>query len=191
MKEDLRVIKTKKAIEEAFVSLIEEKGFENVKIIDIAKRANVNRNTIYLHYSSKDMIIEDLVDKVFTSGIVTLEPNAYLKGKYSKKNLYDLFFKIFTLIYDHIELYRIVLTDQNLSGYLTLRLRKVKSFVLNSLKPTFKNEIIVEYVVSGVFGIIRNWIIYDKGSIEENVRLCSDLVIMNMRHAQYQGGGKV
>ena len=109
MKEDLRVIKTKKAIEEAFVSLIEEKGFENVKIIDIAKRANVNRNTIYLHYSSKDMIIEDLVDKVFTSGIVTLEPNAYLKGKYSKKNLYDLFFKIFTLIYDHIELYRMSL----------------------------------------------------------------------------------
>ncbi len=185
MKEDLRVIKTKKAIEDAFISLVEEKGFENVKIIDIAKRANVNRNTIYLHYSSKDMIIEDLVDKVFTSGIVTLEPNAYLKGKYSKRNLYELFLKMFTLIYEQIELYRIVLTDQNLSGYLTLRLKKVKSFVLSSLKPTFKNEIIVEYVVSGVFGIIRNWIIYDKGSIKENVELCCDLVYMNMRHAQY------
>ena len=185
MKEDLRVKKSKKAIEDAFVSLIEEKGFENVKMIDIAKRANVNRNTIYLHYSSKEDIIETLVDKVFNSGIVTLEPNAYLKGKYSKRNLYELFFKMFTLIYEHIELYRIVLTDQNLSGYLTLRLRKVKSFVLSSLKPTFKNEIIVEYVVSGVFGITRNWIIYDKGSIEENVRLICDLVITNMRHAQY------
>ena len=150
MKEDLRVKKSRKAIEDAFVSLIEEKGFENVKMIDIAKK-----------------------------------PNANLKGKYSKRNLYELFFKMFTLIYEHIELYRIVLTDQNLSGYLTLRLRKVKSFVLSSLKPTFKNEIIVEYVVSGVFGITRNWIIYDKGSIEENVRLICDLVITNMRHAQY------
>ena len=46
MKEDLRVIKTKEAIKNAFISLIEEKGFENIKIIDIARRANVNRNTI-------------------------------------------------------------------------------------------------------------------------------------------------
>ena len=73
MKEDLRVKKTKTAVLNAFISLIEEKGFENVKIIDIANRANVNRNTIYLHYDSKEMIIEEIIDNIFTSQVTEQE----------------------------------------------------------------------------------------------------------------------
>ena len=65
-------------------------------------------------------------------------------------------------------------------------MRKVKSFLVDALKPSLKNEIIVEYVVSGIFGIFRNWIIYDKGSIEENVRLITELAVNNMRHAQFK-----
>ena len=61
MKEDLRVVRTRNAIENAFISLIEEKGFENVKMVDIASRANVNQNTIYLHYETKEMIMERIM----------------------------------------------------------------------------------------------------------------------------------
>lgn len=185
MREDLRVIKTRQAIENAFISLIEEKGFENIKIIDIARRANVNRNTIYLHYDSKERIVETLIDRIFSNEVTDFTVDTHLKGRYSKKMLTDMFTRVFTVINEHVELYRIILTDQNLSGYLTLQMKKVKSFILSSLKPNLKNEIIVEYVVSGVFGIFRNWIIYDKGSVEENVRMISDLVVINMRHAQF------
>lgn len=185
MREDLRVIKSKQAIENAFISLIEEKGFENVKIIDIARKANVNRNTIYLHYESKEQIIETLVDKIFTNEVPSFTVDTYLKGRYSKKILTEMFTRIFAVINEHVELYRIILTDHNLSGYLTLQMKKVKAFILGSLKPSLKNEIIVEYVVSGVFGIFRNWIIYDRGSVEENVKMISDLVILNMRHATF------
>ena len=186
MKEDLRVIKTRAAIENAFISLIEEKGFENVKIIDIANRANVNRNTIYLHYDSKEMIIEEIIDNIFTSGLHDFNMSSYLNSKINKKRIYDMFHKIFVIVNEHIELYRIILTDQNLSGYLTQKIKRIKSFVLESLKPTLKNEIIVEYVVSGVFGIFRNYIIYDKGSVDDNVKLITDLAITNMRHIQYK-----
>ena len=186
MKEDLRVVKTKRAIEDAFISLIEEKGFESVKLVDIAKRANVNRNTIYLHYQSKEMIIESLVEKIFTQEVASFDVETYLKARYSRKKIYEMFLSIFEIINENIEIYRIILTDQNLSGYLTLKMRKIKSFLLDALKPTLKNEIIVEYVVSGVFGIFRNWIIYDKGSVDENAKMIADLTLSNMRHVQYR-----
>ena len=186
MKEDLRVVKTKRAIEDAFISLIEEKGFESVKLVDIAKRANVNRNTIYLHYQSKEMIIESLVEKIFTQEVASFDVETYLKARYSRKKIYEMFLSIFEIINQNIEIYRIILTDQNLSGYLTLKMRKVKSFLLDALKPTLKNEIIVEYVVSGVFGIFRNWIIYDKGSVDENAKMIADLTLSNMKHVQYR-----
>ena len=186
MKEDLRVIKTKEAVTSAFFSLIEEKGFENVKIIDIAERANVNRNTIYLHYSSKEEIIEDTINRIFTSELKDFDIQTYIKARINRRLISQMFLKIFEIVNEHIELYRIILTDQNLSGYLTIKYRRVKSFVLESLKPSIKNEIIVEYIVSGVFGIFRNYIIYDKGTIEDNVKLITDLTITNLRQLQHK-----
>ena len=105
MKEDLRVKKTKTAVLNAFISLIEEKGFENVKIIDIANRANVNRNTIYLHYDSKEMIIEEIIDNIFTSELHDFNMSSYLNSKINKKRIYDMFHKIFVIVNEYIELY--------------------------------------------------------------------------------------
>ena len=54
MKTDLRVLKSRNAIENAFINLVEIKGFQNVTITEIADKAMVNRNTIYLNYGSKE-----------------------------------------------------------------------------------------------------------------------------------------
>ena len=186
MKEDLRVIKTRAAIENAFISLIEEKGFENVKLIDIANRANVNRNTIYLHYDSKEAIIENLIDRIFTSEVQDFNIQSYFSSRNSRKKMSEMMTSIFRIVNENIELYRIILTDQNLSGYLTQKIKKIKTFILDALKPDLKNEIIVEYVVSGVFGVFRNWIVYDKGTIEDNVKLIVTMSIINMKHVQFK-----
>lgn len=184
MKEDLRVIKSRSAIENAFISLVEEKGFENVKMIDIAQRANVNRNTIYLHYSSKEMIIESLIEEIFSKEVVEFNIGNYLNNRVNKKQIYTLFNNLFAVVNKNIEFYRIILMDQNLYGYLTLKLKKIKTFILSSLKPTLKNELTVEYLVSGVYGILRDWVVYDKGSVDENINIITDLVIQNARHLQ-------
>ena len=49
-KQDLRVVKTREAIQNAFVQLIEEKGFEAMTIKDITEKARINRGTFYAHY---------------------------------------------------------------------------------------------------------------------------------------------
>jgi len=51
--EDRRIARTKAAIREALVALIEEKGFDALTVKDIATRANINRGTFYLHYKDK------------------------------------------------------------------------------------------------------------------------------------------
>ncbi|EJS69283.1 TetR/AcrR family transcriptional regulator [Bacillus cereus] len=50
---DLRVIRTKTAIRNAFVELIEEKGFDAITVKDITTKANINRGTFYTHYQDK------------------------------------------------------------------------------------------------------------------------------------------
>ena len=186
MKEDLRVIRTTNSIENAFISLIEEKGFENVKMIDIAFRANVNRNTIYLHYETKEAIMEKVIERIFTNKLAELHIEQYASARFNKKMLHAIFKKTFEVIYENIEIYRIILTDQNLNGYLTSNLKKIKNYLLVSMKPTAKNEIVIEYIISGVFGIIQNWIIYDKGSVDQNVDMIVNLVAQNVRNIDFK-----
>ena len=53
MKEDLRVRKTKKALSDAFVSLLQEKHFEEITVNELCDTAGIRRATFYKHYTDK------------------------------------------------------------------------------------------------------------------------------------------
>ena len=48
---DLRVIKTKESIEQAFLSLLEKKPLQKISIVELAREARINKGTFYLHYT--------------------------------------------------------------------------------------------------------------------------------------------
>ena len=47
---DIRVKKTKRAIQKAFVALLREKPIEKITVKEIAERAEINKTTFYSHY---------------------------------------------------------------------------------------------------------------------------------------------
>lgn len=65
-KQDLRVVKTKRAIREALLKLVKEKDFAKVSVRDLCEYAEINRGTFYLHYQDKfdllDRIEQELLD---------------------------------------------------------------------------------------------------------------------------------
>lgn len=63
-KQDLRVIKTKKAIHSAFLELIAEVGYQNITVKDIADRAMINRKTFYAHYDTKENLYNEITEKL-------------------------------------------------------------------------------------------------------------------------------
>lgn len=186
MKNDLRIQKTETAIENAFLELIEEKGFSNIQLMEIAKRANVNRNTIYIRYGAKEDIIDAILNKSYKRIYNSLDIDKLVKTKYIKREIEKMFNALFNAIYSEIELYRIVLTDINLSGYIEKILKTVRKLICNGLKDTKDNEIIINYMLNGVYGIIRLWIIYDNGTIEENSKVLSSLVYSNIRKLSFR-----
>ena len=52
-KEDLRVKKTKKAIAEAFMTLLAEKSLEDITVNELCEKAGVRRTTFYKHFKDK------------------------------------------------------------------------------------------------------------------------------------------
>jgi AcrR family transcriptional regulator len=63
-REDPRVVRTRKLLNQAFFELMNEKGFQSITVQDVADRAGVNRATFYAHYEDK----YDLLDRYSREG---------------------------------------------------------------------------------------------------------------------------
>jgi AcrR family transcriptional regulator len=53
------VEKSKRALAEALVHLMIDKGYEAITVADIAERANVGRSTFYAHYADKEDLLQE------------------------------------------------------------------------------------------------------------------------------------
>lgn len=71
-----RVARTRAAIEDAFVQLVLERGYDKVAVEDITDRADLARATFYAHYPNKQAVqfsvfnrlTDDLVQRITTQG---------------------------------------------------------------------------------------------------------------------------
>ncbi len=64
-KMDARVRRTRDALGDALVELIQEKPFDTITVQDVLDRAGVGRSTFYLHFSNKDDLLMSDADEFF------------------------------------------------------------------------------------------------------------------------------
>ena len=57
MPDDRRVRRTRRALHEALIELVLEKGYERISVREILDRADVVRSTFYAHYQDKDALL--------------------------------------------------------------------------------------------------------------------------------------
>lgn len=58
--------RSRKLICDALLELLDEKPLEKITVTDIARRADVNRGTFYLHYNCVNDVIEELQETLIT-----------------------------------------------------------------------------------------------------------------------------
>ena len=64
-KTDARVRRTRDALGDALVALMQEKPFDTITVQDVLDRANVSRSTFYTHYSDKDDLLMSDAEEFF------------------------------------------------------------------------------------------------------------------------------
>lgn len=63
---DMRQIKTRKALSNAFISLLQERDYDHISVSDITGRAGVSRPTFYLHYNDKSEVLLARLEEIFS-----------------------------------------------------------------------------------------------------------------------------
>ncbi|MDO4300747.1 MAG: TetR/AcrR family transcriptional regulator [Clostridia bacterium] len=125
-KTDLRIIKSQRAIKKAFLELINEKGYANITITDIAKKAMINRKTFYIHYETKEILYNNIVDEFFEILSPALDSLQYLRGISQRKHIITLLLQV----KEHKDVFNILYNDSTNTEF------------INKLKIKFNYDLI-------------------------------------------------
>lgn len=167
-KADRRAVRTRRALREALISLILEKGYDAITVQDITDRADLNRGTLYLHYRDKQDLLLSSSQDVFDDLIAQLTPVTpeHLTINIAEQNL--------TLIYQHVaahaDFYRVMLGDrgvppftkqlrQIIAQWCLLRLEALRA--LGAPLTTLPAELIANFISGAIIGVAAWWLEHD------------------------------
>ena len=66
--EDKRIIKTKRSLKAAMVSMLSQGDFEHITITELCRNAEVSRITFYSHYNDKYALLDDIFNDMLRIG---------------------------------------------------------------------------------------------------------------------------
>ncbi|MDP4097674.1 TetR/AcrR family transcriptional regulator [Paenibacillus sp. P96] len=187
-KVDLRILKTRKAIKEAFLTLVQNKGYERITVQDIADEAMINRNTFYLHYVDKPDLMENLCQASMGKLNVCFSLDKKDKGIHAidKEMFISILNEMFKAIEADIVFFRTMLSQNGQLNFSTRLKEALKDFILSGmgghyLNPNPKTKIGLEYMMSGLVGVICMWILDPEHlGVEEVIEHLSEIHFNNV-----------
>jgi AcrR family transcriptional regulator len=162
---DPRVIRTRRACEEAIVELASQRPVSQITVADLAEHAGVTRATFYNHYSTPlELLIGVLLADLEQAH--QLEEDRRAAGGYSAAEMLRL---TTGDVVDHIErfeaLYRNAVRDAADGAVYEALVRHfseyARSFITRCTHPELpgsNHQVIAEFVAHGFAGAIKRWL---------------------------------
>lgn len=183
-KMDLRILKTRKAIKIAFLTLIHTKGYERMTIQDIADEAMINRNTFYLHYVDKIDLMESLCQDSIEQLNVCINLEMKDVDEMNKALFTTILAETFRVIESDFVFFKALLSENGYPNFANHLKDSLKNLMLTGIeKSTFSSNNIValEYMISGLVGVICMWINDSENlDVTEIVEQLSDIHFHNV-----------
>ena len=181
-KHDRRILKTKRAIYEALVELMQKKSLNSITVTELAAAANINRKTFYTYYST----VNDVLDEVINELISSLKDLMYAMSEdYNMLSPQTLFAFLNTIMSD-VDIVRALFTSDN-GNMLFNKLQKalqetlLKELIDNDIKmniPPEQYPLISSFVAGGMIYVYYEWITNPNGtSLDEMARTLTTLII--------------
>lgn len=174
---DRRQIKTKKAIINAFITLLQEKNLLKISITELAHFADIDRKTFYLHYKSIDSLYNDL-----GTMLVSLIKDAIIEYSSENKSPYYLFASINDIINEKIDLFKSIAKNNDFSDFM-MSIKDILSKELINLygkentPASERFKLTAEFVASGTVAMYLCWLRGDADiSMDELALIAAEMI---------------
>ncbi len=160
---DRRIVKSKRAMKDALLSLMNEKDLKEISISAIVRVAELNHGTFYKHFQYKEDILHEIMDEVITDLIESYrEPYKGVEVLEIKK-LSTSAVKIFDHVFKYANFYTHIVRTHTLTGFQNKFCTVLKDLVLTDLhdvltNPKIDREIHANYQAYAILGMVVEWI---------------------------------
>ena len=167
-KPDRRVLRTRKQLSEALMSLILEKGYDAVTIEEITERADLGRTTFYLHFKDKEELLFKSLQAVYDDLVSQIEPYPIEEWNLTGDRLSGLAFQHAA---ENAHLYKIILSgqggttiSQRIHAYIAQTSIRIitthyAQYMADSPIPI---EVLGNYIASSMLGLMSWWVENDR-----------------------------
>lgn len=172
-------------IRDALITLLSQKPFADIQVKDIVTQADIARATFYLHYSSKEEVLLDYIDTMFSAFFERIE----LALEHADALDESVALKMFQTFAEEPEFCRVLLQDslqplllKRFRGYLS---RIVGHVSLNNQQfavPNRQLSYLVDYWAGGSLLLISRWVSEDfQPPAEDMANLYAKLTLSGMK----------
>ncbi len=154
-KEDLRVRKTKRNIKKAFSELLQEKKLEKITVAEIARTAEINKGTFYLHYSDIYDLYQELIRDVVSD--ICSRFDSWQDFFFAP----EIFFRKILAPRKKLPSQYQFIFQQNKQNRIVPRIfthgMKEQLYAVGILAPSLENDMKLEMLISGCFLLILEY----------------------------------
>ncbi len=160
---DRRVRRTRNALAQALLALMQERDFESITIQDITDRADLNRATFYLHYGSKEELLTDSLEAMFDDLVQRFENTTAVTPIWQDTTAV---LAVFQHVADHAALYKVLLSDRGQSHVIYRIIDYIADFgqqrVARHLPPGLRLglpvQIVSHHAAGSLFAVVSWWV---------------------------------
>jgi AcrR family transcriptional regulator len=168
---DRRILRTREAIQDALIDLIEDRGFESISIKDIAERANINRGTFYLHYHDKFDLLEQTENEIIkkVKGILITSGKLNFEEFSTSEEPIPVIVSLFEYFKSRARVIHAVLGLKANPGFQNRMKTAIESNLFNigffsQNSPTdllVPEEYLISYLTAAHLGVVQAWLTND------------------------------
>ena len=78
---DRRIVRTRKAIREALMQLLQACDYHRITVTAVAREADIDRKTFYLHYGSVDDVLDEIIRERAEQVVALLSVESFARGE--------------------------------------------------------------------------------------------------------------
>lgn len=178
---DIRILKTRLAIERAMSDLLMEKSFDHITTTELVKRAGISRSSFYTHYQDKYEMIDNYQRAFFSKQAAIFSEN--------DTDLGAAIYELFTFLDTDCPVETALLSENGTREIHMYLIHQIKTFLADVIYPKFTQKSFdrvnldyrTTYLSQAIFGILQLWI---KRGKQESPQEITDILMLMVA---YQG----
>ncbi|WP_053362718.1 TetR/AcrR family transcriptional regulator [Bacillus sp. FJAT-27251] len=161
---DKRIQRSKTALKQVCINLLFQKPFESITISEIVRAADYNRGTFYANFSSKEDLLEEIIQDVLAEMIQQIRNPYKTMKKVSLLEIRADDITLFHYLKENEKLYRLLLSDHIRVDFRHKMAKAIEELFIREYEYVLNEETEVSlewlyiYRAHGVAGLIIRWI---------------------------------